>query len=307
MPRATAQIATPVESFDVRSADGLRLRAHRAGRGPHRWLLPPAMGTPLLCWKYLFEHFAERMTIVTWDQRGTYASEAPRHADGMAFARNLEDGLAVADALGWSRAGPRFVSGGWSMGVQLGLALYERLGPQRIAALALINGPFEHVLSSLRIPLGAPVARGLLGALAAGSPLLTPLLMPAVRRGWAGELMHALRVSVANRAFVVAVTREVGRLDVGRYLRIALELDKHSARPVLERGVAVPTLVTAGSRDLWTPPALARALHAAIPDSEYVEIARGTHYTPLEFPEQLNAALEGFFRRRVFPDRWDAG
>ena len=294
------RIDVEVESFDVRSRDGLRIRVHRAGTGPHRWLLTPGMGTPLLCWKHIFEAFHERMTIVTWDQRGTYASEAPRRPAQLAFEHHVEDGLAVIEALDWDEP---FVTGSWSMGVQIGLALYDRL-PGRIAALALINGAFEHVL---RTAYGPPVTRPLLRAAlrssVAAAPVTGPFVRQLFRRGVAGHLMGGLGVSTANREFVMAVTRALSDLDLANYLRILLELDRHSARPILER-VRVPTLITAGSEDVATPPAVAQELHGLIPGSEYVEIPRGTHYTPLEYPLELNQAIERFFSERVFLGSW---
>jgi len=44
-------------------------------------------------------------------------------------------------------------------------------------------------------------------------------------------------------------------------------------------------------------------LRRGIPHAEYVLIENGTHYTPLEYPEQLNQALDDFFGR-VFGADW---
>lgn len=297
---ANNRIEAPVESFTVRSPDGLSIRVHRAGAGPHRWLIPPGMGTPLLCWKHVFETFHDRMTLVTWDQRGTYGSDSPRGRGGLAFERHVDDALAILDAVGWDEP---FVTGSWSMGVQIGLSLYERM-PDRIAGLALINGAFEHVLrTAYGPPATAPLLRFALRSTVAASPVLAPVARRFFRSGLAGELMDRLHVSNNNKDFVVPVTQELSRVDLGNYFRILLELDKHSARSVLAK-VRVPTLVTAGSRDVATPPAAARELHRLIAGSDYVEIEGGTHYTPLEFPEALNAALERFFSERVFPRTW---
>jgi pimeloyl-ACP methyl ester carboxylesterase len=82
--------------------------------------------------------------------------------------------------------------------------------------------------------------------------------------------------------------------------RILLELDKHSADEVLDR----ITLVTAGSKDVATPPRIMRALHDRIASSIYEEIERGTHYTPIEYPQVLNEALERFFETQVFAGTW---
>ena len=57
------------------------------------------------------------------------------------------------------------------------------------------------------------------------------------------------------------------------------------------------------SKDVAAPPAVAEELHQQIPRSRYVLIENGTHYTPLEYPEALNRALEEFFRG-VFAEEW---
>lgn len=292
------QIEVPVRSYFVRSRDGVRVRVHETGSGPHRWLLTPGLGTPLLCWKHIFEEFHDRMTIVTWDQRGLYASEQPQRRAALAFEHHVDDGVAVVEHLGWER----FVTGSWSMGVQLGLGLYDRM-PERVQALTLINGAFEHVL---RTAYGPALTRPLLRAFLRGSIPSARLTNPVVRRflrtGAAGLLMDRLGVSTNNVEFVTAVTRELAGVEFGNYFSILLELDRHSARSVLAK-VDVPTLVTAGTKDVATPPHVMRELSRHIRGADYVEIEGGTHYTPLEYPTELNRALRGFFAR-VFRDRW---
>jgi pimeloyl-ACP methyl ester carboxylesterase len=295
------QIELPIESFTVRSADGLLIRAHKVGTGPHRWLLPPGMGTPLLCWKYVMEAFAPKMTIVTWDQRGTYDSEAPSTPDGLAIERHVDDGLAVLESLDWGDE--PFVTGGWSMGVQIGLEIYRRM-PQRIAGLTLINGAAEHPLKTaygpaLTRPLLAAVLRGLVVA----APKLNSLWGPLCFSGYFGRLVMALRVARANEPFVTAVTQELARMDLQNYLQILVEADKHSAWDVLN-DIQVPTLITAGTKDVATPPRVAKRMLAEIPWSDYVEIEGGTHYSSLEYPDKLNEALERFFAFRLFKETW---
>jgi len=292
-------IEVPVESFFVRSRDGTRIRAHRSGVGPHRWLLMPGLGTPLLVWKHVFERFHDKMTMVTWDQRGCYGSDSPLRREQLAFDYHVEDALAVLQHLGWSEP---FVTGSWSMGVQLGLALYERF-PERVRALTLINGAFEHVLhTAYGPPQTTPLIRAMLQGVIRAAPLVAKPTQRLLQSGRAGYLMDRLRVSTNNIEFVTEVTKELGQVDFANYFTILLELDRHSGRAVLPR-VKVPTLITAGGKDVATPPEVAEELHRGIPHAEYVLIENGTHYTPLEYPEQLNHALDGFFGR-VFGTDW---
>lgn len=296
---AVDSIDVPVESFFVRSRDGTRIRVHRSGVGPHRWLLVPGLGTPLLVWKHVFERFGDKMTMVTWDQRGCYDSESPLRREQLAFDYHVEDGLAVLAELGWTEP---FVTGSWSMGVQLGLELFARCS-ERVRALTLINGAFEHVLhTAYGPPQTTPLIRGMVRGVARIAPLLARPTRRFLQSGRAGFLMDRLRVSTSNAEFVTAVTKELSRVDFANYFTILLELDKHSGREVLSR-VNVPTLITAGGKDVATPPAVAEELHRGIPHAELVIIDNGTHYTPLEYPDELNRALDGFFGR-VFGEEW---
>ncbi|MBD3675909.1 MAG: alpha/beta fold hydrolase [Planctomycetaceae bacterium] len=59
----------------------------------------------------------------------------------------------------------------------------------------------------------------------------------------------------------------------------------------------VPTLVIAGEHDTISPPAEMREMANQIPQSEFVEIADAGHMSPLENPQDFNAALRAFLRR----------
>jgi pimeloyl-ACP methyl ester carboxylesterase len=69
--------------------------------------------------------------------------------------------------------------------------------------------------------------------------------------------------------------------------------DRPDARPTLET-IRVPTLILVGAEDEMTPPSLARAMGAAIPGSEVVEIPHAGHLAPLENPEAINQAVQSF-------------
>lgn len=296
-PRCIDRISTRIEPFDVRSADGVRIRGYKAGSGPRKWLLVPGLGTPLLVWKHVMERFGDKMTMVTWDQRGCFDSERPP-LDQLGFERHVDDGLAILDSLGWDEP---YVTGSWSMGVQLGLELFKRKR-EEVRALTLINGAFEHVLHTAYGPKHtAPLLRAALRGVVRAAPLLAWPTRRALASGAAGVFMHRARVCTNNETFVTEVTKELANVDFAAYFKILIELDKHSCRAVLPL-VDVPTLVTAGGRDVATPPSLMRELHEAIPRSELVLIPNGTHYTPLEYPDELNAALESFFARVFGPD-----
>ncbi|MBM4397426.1 MAG: alpha/beta hydrolase, partial [Deltaproteobacteria bacterium] len=148
--RLGGRFGTPVRRRFTTGYDGTRISYYVAGRGPRPWVLAPGLGTNILCWKYLFEEYAQRYTMYTWDPRGTYASAPPSDLSRLHVEDHERDMVSVCAAEGLDR----FVAGGWSMGVEISLE-FCRNHPDRVAALTLINGPYEHVLSTA---LGLPGA-----------------------------------------------------------------------------------------------------------------------------------------------------
>jgi 3-oxoadipate enol-lactonase len=56
--------------------------------------------------------------------------------------------------------------------------------------------------------------------------------------------------------------------------------------------IAVPTEILVGEEDYATPPDMARALHAAIPDSKLTIVPGARHLTPIEIPDRIAAIIK---------------
>jgi pimeloyl-ACP methyl ester carboxylesterase len=82
-------------------------------------------------------------------------------------------------------------------------------------------------------------------------------------------------------------------LDAVTFLRLVLLAEAHDATDWLST-IRVPTLVTAGDRDLITPPRIARATAAQIPGACYFEVPGGTHYSVMEFPRLMANRIDSF-------------
>jgi 3-oxoadipate enol-lactonase len=63
--------------------------------------------------------------------------------------------------------------------------------------------------------------------------------------------------------------------------------------------IECPTLIVVGQQDSFTPPSDARAMHAAIPSSELLEVPNAGHLAPLEAPDAVNQVLLGFLDRNL--------
>lgn len=287
-------IDAPRVTRRVKSRDGTEIAYHVVGSGPRAWLMPPAMGAPLISMKHILERFSRDFTIVSWDMRGFYGSDAPRDGRAYRFENHVEDMLAVQRAEGMTD----FVLGGWSMGVPLSLEYYRRF-PADVRALVLINGPFERALTG-SLPFAVPGAEAMVTAAIATGRAVSPALNFLSRRllgtKTAARLLAASGVVAANASFFEDVLAEFHLIDWGRYVEVMRGLHDHSVADVLGQ-VRVPTLITAGTHDVMTPVRIARRIHDGIAGSELVIIDGATHYLPTEFPDQLNDAIERFFDR----------
>jgi pimeloyl-ACP methyl ester carboxylesterase len=70
-----------------------------------------------------------------------------------------------------------------------------------------------------------------------------------------------------------------------------LTLDTHDKLDALKVLADIPTLVIVGDRDRLTPPKNARAIAAAVPGSQLLELHGAGHCTMLEQPAAVNGAL----------------
>jgi pimeloyl-ACP methyl ester carboxylesterase len=273
----------------VTSADGTRIGYYVLGHGPRTWVMPPAMGAPLVSFKHLLPHFYDEYTIVTWDQRGFFHSAPPRDAQAMKVDDHIADMRAVIDAEGLDR----FVLGGWSMAVQLSLE-YQHLCPEKVRALVLINGPYEKAIAGIA-PFRAAeaVLLNVVKLARVAGTVLNPLSRHVLGARGMSKALHKVGVVAENPEFFEEVLAEFSTVDWRRYLTMARYLHEHSAAAYL-RDIHVPTLITSGTRDLLTPMRIAQDMHAQIAGSELFVVPGATHYIVAEYPALLAERIRTF-------------
>jgi pimeloyl-ACP methyl ester carboxylesterase len=186
------------------------------------------------------------------------------------------------------------------MGCQVALEAYRRR-PQGVRALVLLCGSFGNVTSTFH---GIPVLELVL-------PKLLDLAQKApdvVRAVWT-RLPPQLALKVALRAGEIDPERvhaedmlpylsHMTHVDFPMFLRMLRAAGEHTAGDILTQ-IDVPVLVVAGERDSFTPAFLATAMTEAMPRGELLMVPRGTHVTPIEQPDLVNARIETFLRERV--------
>lgn len=287
-----ARIDAPVRVVQVRSRDGTSLTAYEAGRGRETLVLCPGLGGNLLCWKHVLEGFQGVYRMITWDPRGTYFSAAPADRDRIGVPDHVDDLEAVMEALGVSRC----ILGGWSMGVQVAIAFIHRHPDRMPRALLLLQGHPGHLLRDvLDLPVMEPVFRTALAALIPLSNCLQPFLGPLFRQPAMIPLLNEFGLVATRDGVFPEVLAAFSHLHFPTYLRMIDRLGRHSTEDWLGE-IRCPTLITAGSRDVMTPPSVAARARERIPGSRLVVFEGGTHYTMMEMPDRMHRVLEEFLR-----------
>lgn len=278
-----------MERHFTQSSDGCQIAYWVHGDGPHTMLLVPGLGTPPEAYHFLVQHFSPRFRCITWNLRGTFDSGHPPegHLDIPFHVADLE-AIVATESL------TRFVLGGWSLGVQIALE-YALHHQERIQALLLINGTFGHPMR-----FNDPLRKALLSVtpplLRAIDKPLQRLIQGSFRLPWLWQQSLRMTGFVANNHDTFIDLAAIYTTQSFRTLLDIVEAaDQHTIEPFLHQ-IEIPALVTAGTHDWMTPPERAKRLAEQLPQATYLEIPGGTHYTPLEYPDPINAAVESLLR-----------
>ena len=258
------------EVFKVTRPDGAILDGVAVGSGPtvvlsHCWTGSRATWEPVAA-----RLLAAGRRVVLYDQRGHGASTIGARTPTV---EQLGDDLAaVLEAVDARDA----VLAGHSMGgmaVQALTVTRPDVVAERVRALVLAGtAGFGVAAGLLAVPARFVSGNRRIERLMAGR------LGPALCRGTVGRNPRHAHLVATRDAFLSLPT------DVRSQFLTALQgMDFRTGLA----GVAVPTTVVVGRRDLLTPPRLARALAAAVPGARLVEAPGAGHMLPYEEPDLL--------------------
>ena len=286
----------PVRVGSARADDGAILRWRVEGDGPGvPFICSNGIGVGTFFWHFIARHFGQTRPVITWDYRGHGGSPVPAAPEETTVARCARDLWTVADACGVSRA----VLLGHSMGCQTSLEAI-RAQPARAAALVPMLGAPGRTLSSF--PLGhelRPLLRGLIELISAKPGLAETALRASLRFPglWSAvRVLGLVHPDLCPREEFEPYFAHLAALDLRCYFALLRDLLTHDASDLLP-GLRIPTLVIAGSRDLFTPMSRSEEMAGSIPGAELLVVRDGSHAALVEQPELIELALEKFLRR----------
>ncbi|MFD2421091.1 alpha/beta fold hydrolase [Amycolatopsis pigmentata] len=228
-------------------------------------------------WDPVRRSLAARLRLITPDQRGLGRTPLPETDREPSLDDAARDLLALLDRLELDQV----VLGGCSMGGYVTMAML-RMAPERVGGLVLVD-----TRASVDAPEAARNRRALADRAEAEGVegWLAETMLPNLLSGDApGAVADTVRAQIASQppAGVAWAAR-------------AMAVRPDSSGVLAEAGV--PALVVVGERDSLTPPDDARAMAAALPESELVVVPGAGHLTPLEAPEAVSSAILNWWER----------
>jgi pimeloyl-ACP methyl ester carboxylesterase len=291
-----AEHPVPVREGFARADDGVRLYYRAEGSGP-ALLCSNGIGVSTFFWAPLSRELSDRYTVVRWDYRGHGLSDDPADPRSATVSECARGALCVLDALGIKRAALL----GHSMGSQVGFEVY-RMKPDRVAALVPTLGTYRRAVETF---FGTAVSLKLFEIMRHAIPVAPRLVQRATAKVMRSSLPDAtarlfrlVHPDLCPKDALVPYFAHNARVDPLLFLSLAESMQAHDATDLLPK-IAVPTLVVAGDRDLFTPLSCAREMAEQIPGAELFVIPGGSHAALVEQPLLLSLRVAKFLAERV--------
>ncbi len=226
------------------------------------------------------EYLAERCTVITYDPRGSGASDRPRA--GYGFAEHAADGIAVLNANGVDRAAVVTASRGVGPAV---IAAVEH--PGRVDCLAAI-APY--------VPLDPSDEEQASGEADDNGEEWDWFSDQAWRADWPGFARFFMQACFSEPGSEALIDEMVEiMLDASPEVLITQKAESDWARvPALLPLLMCPTLFIHGDADTMLPLAEVEAVANTVPKAQLQIIAGGGHRPDIRSPERVNPLLADF-------------
>ena len=257
-------------------ANGLEIYVDQVGHGPDV-LLIGGLGDTVESWQFQLDGLADRYRLIAFDNRGAGRTAMPEGS--VSVEAMADDAAAVLRALEVPSAHVAGFSGGSIISQELALR-----HPELVRSLVLQST----------------------------WPEMDPYL-----RSWLSFVRWLVEFAPSERAFledfflwiytarahndgtvdrfieqVLAFPHKQATEDVHAFLDAFVDHDTSDRLP----GIAAPTLVLAGGRDMATRPRLGRKVAELIPGARYEVLEEEAHQPFQEVPAEWNARVDKFWR-----------
>jgi pimeloyl-ACP methyl ester carboxylesterase len=258
-------------------------------------ILCDGIGCDGYVWRYLRQDLADRFGLHP-HYRGHGRTAPPRDPRRVTIEDLADDIACVLDDALVERA----VLIGHSMGVQVALETYRR-HPARVSGLILICGASSHPLRTFRgsatLEELLPLVEKWIHRVPRVVNRLTRTLLPT-RLAFEVASRLEIRRELVEPSDFMPYLEGMARIDTRLFVAMLSSAGQHSADDLLPE-VNVPSLVIAGERDGFTPAERSRAMAAAIPGAELLEIPNASHTAPIERPTLVDSTIRDFVARRI--------
>ncbi len=267
---------------DIPSHDGGTIHALEVGSG-RPLVLVHGVTLAAEVWAPLLHLLADRFRVIAVDVRGHGASSVGDDGVGrVAAAHDLVTLIEQLDLHG-------VILGGHSMGgMIIGelCSLYPEVVAERVDGLVLMNTAASHVVPPAAVPMVRSLRRRADSRVSSGGRM--PRLVGANDRS-----LVATRIAFGvdpPGAAVEQVRRMGEEVDLRYYVPLWMDLLDYDGEAGLE-SFDVPAVVLVGSRDLLTPPAVARRVVEHLRDAELHVIPGAGHQLMQERPREVAAYI----------------
>jgi pimeloyl-ACP methyl ester carboxylesterase len=283
--------------YAVAPSDGSPLFYESWGERGHATpvLLCDGIGCDGYVWRHLRHDLGDRYGVHP-HYRGHGRTAPPRDLARVTIEDLADDLACVLDDALIDRA----VLIGHSMGVQVALETYRR-HVERVAGLVLVCGAASHPLRTFRgsaaLEEWLPTIQKWIHRVPGVINRVTRAVLPT-RLAYEVASRLEIRRELIEPSDFMPYLEGMARVDARLFVAMLSSAGSHSAEDLLPR-VMVPTLVVAAGRDGFTPPERSRAIAAAVPHAELLEIPDASHTAPIEHPDLVNLAVRDFLARRI--------
>ena len=256
------------------TVNDVELNYEISGNSEKPWLtFSNSLATNLHMWDFQAEALAKDFRILRYDKRGHGESQAV--AGPYTFEDLVNDIVGLWDELGIERS--HFV--GLSIGgmTAQGIMLTN---PERLKSVVIANSMGKiapEFVGAWQERIALSLEQG-----------MEPLVQPTMER-WFTEAYRS-----QNTTDVKKIAAMISSTSVEGYAGCAAAIQTLNYLDSLKSVRGIPVLFIAGSQDAGTPPAGMEAMHANMPESEYILLDPAAHISNVEQSESFTEALSVF-------------